>query len=90
MKLTEQVKPISYLKAHAPEVIRELAENQRPVVITLHGEAKAVLQDVASYEETQETLALLKVLALTGKSVAEGKVEPAADAFARIRARQKS
>lgn len=90
MKLTEQVKPISYLKAHAPEVIRDLVEHQRPVVITLHGEAKAVLQDVASYEETQETLALLKVLALTGKSVAEGKVEPAADAFARIRARQKS
>lgn len=90
MKLSEQVKPISYLKAHAPEVIRDLAENQQPVIITLHGEAKAVLQDIASYEETQETLALLKVLALTGKAVADGKVEPAAEAFARIRARLKS
>lgn len=90
MKLTGQVKPISYLKAHAPEVIRDLAEHQRPVVITLHGEAKAVLQDVASYEETQETLALLKVLALTGKSIAEGRAEPAANAFARIRSRLKS
>lgn len=90
MKLSEQVKPISYLKAHAPEVIRDLAETQQPVIITLHGEAKAVLQDIASYEETQETLALLKVLALTGKAVADGKVEPAAEAFARIRARLKS
>lgn len=89
MKLSEQVKPISYLKAHAPEVIRDLAERQEPVIITLHGEAKAVLQDIASYEETQETLALLKVLALTGKAVAEGKVEPVGQAFSRLRSRLK-
>ena len=89
MKLSEQVKPISYLKAHAPEVIRNLAERQEPVIITLHGEAKAVLQDIASYEETQETLALLKVLALTGKAVAEGKVEPVGQAFSRLRSRLK-
>jgi len=87
MKLSEQIKPISYLKAHAPEVIRGLTESREPMVITLHGEAKAVLQDIASYEQTQETLALLKVLALTGKTVDEGKVEPVADAFARIRSR---
>ncbi|WP_096701475.1 type II toxin-antitoxin system Phd/YefM family antitoxin [Magnetospirillum sp. 15-1] len=90
MKLSDQVRPISYLKAHAPEVIRDLTENQQPVVITLHGEAKAVLQDIASFEETQETLALLKVLALTGKAIADGKVEPVAGAFARIRDRLKN
>jgi prevent-host-death family protein len=89
MKLSEQVKPISYLKAHAPEVIRGLAEHREPVVITLHGEAKAVLQDIASYEQTQETLALLKMLAMTGKSVTEGKVRPARQAFARVRERVK-
>ncbi|NEI74689.1 type II toxin-antitoxin system prevent-host-death family antitoxin [Rhizobium lusitanum] len=87
MKLSEQVKPMSYLKAHAPEIIRTLGDNRQPVVITVHGEAKAVLQDVAQYEETQETLALLKVLALTGKQVEEGRVLPAAEAFARIRKR---
>jgi prevent-host-death family protein len=90
MKLSERVKPISYLKAHAPEMIRGLAEGQEPVVITLHGEAKAVLQDVARYEETQETLALLKVLALTNSQVEAGKVRPAAEAFKRIRTRIKS
>lgn len=89
MKLSEQVKPISYLKAHAPEIIRNLAEGREPVIITLHGEAKAVLQDIGSYEETQETLALLKVLALTSKSVDEGKVEPVAQAFSGLRARLK-
>lgn len=57
MKLSEQVKPISYLKAHAPKIVRELKDNPQPVVITLHGEAKAILQDIGQYEETQETLA---------------------------------
>ena len=89
MKLTNQVKSISYLKAHAPEVIRGVSEGRRPVVITLRGEAKAVLQDIESFEETQETLALLKILALTNKTVEEGRVRPAGEAFARIRDRVK-
>jgi prevent-host-death family protein len=87
MKLSEQVRPISYLKAHAPEIIRTLKDNPLPVIITLHGEAKAVLQDLAQYEETQETMALLKVLALTNRQVEEGKLRPAAESFARIRKR---
>jgi prevent-host-death family protein len=87
MKLSDRVKPITYLKAHAPEVIRGLSEGKEPVIITLRGEAKAVLQGIASYEETQETLALLKVLALTARSVEAGKVRPAREAFARIRKR---
>ena len=90
MKIAGKVKPISYLKAHAPEVISGLAENQEPVIITLRGEAKAVLQDVRSYEEMQETLALLKVLALTRRSIERGEVEPAAVAFKRIRRRVKA
>lgn len=89
MKLSERVKPVSYLKAHAPEMIRSLSEGEGPVVITLHGEAKAVLQDVVHYEEAQETLALLKVLALTNAQVQAGKVSPATDVFERIRKRIK-
>ena len=89
MKLTNQVKPISYLKAHAPQVLRGVSEGRQPVVITVRGEAKAVLQDIASFEETQETLALLKVLALTNKNVKEVKVRPERRAFARIRGRVK-
>lgn len=89
MKLSDQVRPISYLKAHAPEVIRGVSEDRRPVVITLRGEAKAVLQDIASFEQTQETLALLKILALTNKSVEEGKVWAVSEAFARVRSRAK-
>lgn len=65
---SSNIKPISYLKANVAEVLKQLAEEQEPLVITQNGEAKAVLQDVHSYEQTQETLALLKVLALGPRS----------------------
>ena len=82
-----RIKPISYVKANAAEVIRQLAENREPLVITQNGEATAVMQDVASYEATQETLALLKILALGRRQVEEGKVTPAAQAFRTLRKR---
>jgi len=81
MKLTNQVRPISYLKAHAPEIIDDLAAGGPPLIITRRGEAKAILMDVASYEETQETLALLKILALGEKDVEEGRLIPLRDVF---------
>lgn len=90
MKLSEAVKPISYLKAHASEVIRDVCENQRTMVITHNGEAKVILQDVQVYEQTQETLALLKMLAQGKKSQAEGRVKPLDDAFASVLQRARS
>jgi prevent-host-death family protein len=90
MRYSTQVKPISYLKANAAEVLTRLAEQREPMVITQNGEAKAVLQDVASYEETQETLALLKILALGNQDMAAGKVKPAADVVARLRTKRSS
>jgi prevent-host-death family protein len=89
MKLSNQVKPISKLKAEAPEVIRQLAKARTPVIITVNGEAKAVLQDIASYEEMQESPALLKILALSRKSIKAGKARPLRAAFARISRRLK-
>ena len=88
MRYSSQVKPISYLKANAAEVLTHLAARREPMVITQNGEAKAVLQDVASFEETQETLALLKILALGNQDMAAGKVKPVADVVARLRARR--
>ncbi len=85
MRYSTQIKPISYLKANAAEVLQELAEQRRPLVITQNGEARAVIQDVASYEETQEALALLKILALGNKQIAAGKVKPVADVVKRLR-----
>ncbi|HCY77969.1 MAG TPA: prevent-host-death protein [Ignavibacteriales bacterium] len=75
MKLSESVRPISYLKTHASEVIRDVSENYKTILITHNGEAKAILQDVKVYEKQQETLAMLKLLALSTKSIKEGKVK---------------
>lgn len=88
MRYSAQIKPISYLKANAAEVLSQLAEGRKPLVITQNGEAKAVIQDVASYEETQEILVLLKILALGNAEIEAGKVKPVADVVARLRAKQ--
>jgi len=90
MKLSESVKPLSYLKSHAAEALRTILERQHTMVITQHGEAKAVLQDIVSYERLQESLALLKILAQTSKSVAKGRVKPVKSAFASVRKRIKT
>ena len=60
MKLSKDIKPISYFKAHAAEIIRELNEQHGTMIITQHGEAKAVIQDIGEYERIQEAMALLK------------------------------
>lgn len=85
MRYSTQVKPISYLKANAAEVLQELTQQRKPLIITQNGEAKAVIQDVASYEETQETLALLRILALGNQQVDKGAVSPIADVVRRLR-----
>ena len=87
MRYTTQVRPISYLKANAAEVLDHLNEVREPMLITQNGEARAVLQDVASYQETQETLALLKLLALGQRDVAAGRVKPVAEVVKRMRER---
>ena len=88
MRYSSQVKPISYLKANAADVLSQLAEQREPMIITQNSEAKDVLQDVASFEETQETLAMLKILTLGNQDVAAGKVKPVADVVARLRAKR--
>ena len=86
MRYSVQIKSISYLKSNAAEVLDQLAEQRQPLVITQNGEAKAVLPDVKSYEQTQETLALLKILALGQQHVAAGKTQPLAAVMERLRA----
>jgi len=88
MKLSSQIRPISYLKAHAAEIVRNLAEQQEPLVITQNGLAKVVIQDIESYEQTQQTMALLKILALGMCQVEEGKVLPAENVIKRLRERR--
>jgi prevent-host-death family protein len=83
-----RIKPISYLKANAAEVLDDLWAVREPLVITQNGEARAVIQDSASFEETQETLALLKILALGSRQVEQGKVKPLTGVIKRLRKRK--
>ena len=89
MKLSTSVKPISYFKAHASEIIRHITEEHKTMVITQNGEAKAVVQDIHLYEETQESLAMLKILAMSSQSLREGKTRPLGESFKTIRERIK-
>lgn len=89
MKPSEAIKSISYLKAHASEIINDISENQKTMVITQNGEAKVIVQDVKVYEQIQESLALLKILAMSNKSLKEKKYMPVKKAFAEVRQRIK-
>jgi len=85
MKMSEQVKPISYLKAHAADIVRNLAREREPLFITQNGEAKVVIQDIASYEQTQQTMAMLKILALGNRQIEDGNIFSIAEVTQNIR-----
>ena len=78
------IKPISYLKSDAARIVAELSDTREPLVITQNGEAKLVVQDIASYEAQQQTVALLKILAIGQKQVEQGKTTSAEDVFAEL------
>ena len=87
MKPSEDIKPISYFKAHASEVIANVTEHHRTLIITQNGEAKVVVQDIQAFEQSQESLALLKILALSTNHLQEGQVKPLKKAFTDLQKR---
>ena len=89
MKLSESIKSISYLKAHASELVREISKEHKTLIITQNGEAKVVVQDLESYENMKESLALLKILAQSSKSKKEGNFKTARKSFKDIKSRIK-
>ena len=84
MKYSTQVKPISYLKSHAAEIVTTLTQTREPMLITQNGEAKLVVMDVKSFEEQEQAMALLQLLAQGRQEIEEGRVSSAADVFARL------
>jgi len=85
MSLSDHIKPISYLKANAAKIAAELKDDGEAYIITQNGEAAMVVQSVADYEQTQETIAMLQLTALGEKEIAAGKTVKAKEAFAQIR-----
>ena len=84
MKLSTQIKPISYLKSHTAQIVKELTQSREPLVITQNGEATLVVMDVKSYEENENTLALLKLLALGSRELEQGQFRDAEEVFASL------
>jgi prevent-host-death family protein len=77
MKLSQDIKPISFFKNHMAEVIRNLNKNRGTMIISQNGEAKAAIMDIKAYEDMQETLSMLQLIAQGNRSLAEKRYYPA-------------
>ena len=84
MRYSTQIKPISYLKSHTAEIVKNLTKSQKPLLITQNGEAKLVVMDIRSFEEREETLALLKALAIGNREIEQGNFRDAEEVFTEI------
>ena len=82
MDYANQIKPISYLKSHTAEIVKTLTECREPLLVTQNGEAKLVVMDIQSWQENEETLALLKMLAMGNKQIEAGAYRLADAVFA--------
>ena len=81
MNISRDIKPVTYLKSRAADLLKQINETHRPVIITQNGEAKAVIQDITEYERIQEALALLKMVAQGQKDYEEGRTISADKVF---------
>jgi prevent-host-death family protein len=88
--LVRDLKPVSYFKEHAAQVVKYVGETQNPVVITQNGEAKAVIIDIASYQKTRRAIALAKLIDLSEKSGEKEGYIPHAEVFSKIEKKLKS
>lgn len=75
MSLSEDIRPISYLKSHSAKMLKQVNETHRPVIITQNGEAKAVLQDTESYENTRRAMGLLKLMVQSEEDIRQGRLK---------------
>jgi PHD/YefM family antitoxin component YafN of YafNO toxin-antitoxin module len=84
MNLSSQVKPISYLKSHAAQIVKDLSASREPMIITQNGAATLVVMDVQSFEQRENTLTMLKILALGQREIEQGEFQDAETVFAEI------
>ncbi|HLZ19338.1 MAG TPA: type II toxin-antitoxin system Phd/YefM family antitoxin [Smithellaceae bacterium] len=84
MNISKDIKPITYLKARAPELLKQINETHRPVLITQNGEPKAVLQDPQSYEDMRNAIGILKLLSQGEEDIRKGKLKLQDQVFSKI------
>jgi len=85
MNLTQDIRPVTYLKNNAADLLLQINTTHRPVVITQNGEAKAVMQDPVSYEQMRSAIGMLKLVAQGEKDIQSGRTTKSGDVFARAR-----
>jgi prevent-host-death family protein len=84
MNISEDIRPITYLKSRAADLLKQINETHRPVIITQNGEAKAVLQDPESYENMRNAIGILKIISLGEEDIRAGRVKPQKEVFAAV------
>ena len=85
MKPRRQERPLSYLKTNMEEALRMVSGGEEVLVLMDEGEPQAVLQDAKSWQEMQDALALLQILALSAEEVSQGHARPMEEVFAKLR-----
>jgi len=84
MQMTSDIRPITYLKSRAADVLKQINETHRPMIITQNGEAKAVIQDPKSYEDMKNTISLLKLLSFAEEDIKNDDLLDERDVFASV------
>ena len=81
LNLRENVKPISYVKTNAAEMMKYVNDRKNPIIITQNGEAKAVLMDIESYQDTEDAFALMNILKIADKDIENGNLYDVDEVF---------
>jgi len=85
LNLRENIKPISYIKTNAAEMMNYVNERRNPIIITQNGEARAVLMDINTYQDNEDAFALLSILKIAEKDVENGNVKDPDEVFNALR-----
>ena len=86
MQLVNDIKPVTYLKNRAADVLKHINETHRPMIITQNGEAKAVIQDPKSYEDMRNAISIMKLLSFAEEDIRNGKLHSEEDVFNSVEA----
>lgn len=84
MNIKEDIRPISFIKSHAAEILNQVNETHRPIYVTQNGEAKAVLVDTESYQDMKNAIAMLKLISIGEKNIADKKYKPQEEVFSEL------
>jgi prevent-host-death family protein len=85
MRLSESVKPLTWVKANAAQMLKHIEETGEPVVVTKNGEAKAIILDIREHEKNLDTMAMLRMLADSAADLKTGRYRGADEVFSGAR-----